>query len=59
MKIIHPLNVTQFKGTDKNTRVLMFGPRSRLWESRENNNAITKTVEYRDCLVLAILTRIA
>jgi hypothetical protein len=58
-KIIHPPKVIQFEGTDENKRVLMFGPRSRLWERREKNNAITKTVEYRDCLVLDILIRIA
>jgi hypothetical protein len=58
-KIIHPPNAIQFEGMDENMRVLMFGPRSRLWERSEKNNAITKTVEYRDCLVLDILTRIA
>jgi hypothetical protein len=44
---------------DENKRVLMFGPISRLWGRMENNNATTKTVEYRDCLVLDILIRIA
>jgi hypothetical protein len=44
---------------DKNRRVFIFGPSSRLWERREKNNATTKTVECRDCLVLDILIRIA
>jgi hypothetical protein len=58
-KIIHPPTVIQIEGMDENKRVLMFGPISRLWGRMENSNAITKTVEYRDCLVLDILIRIA
>jgi hypothetical protein len=56
---IHPPIVIQFDGMDENTRVLIFGPRSKLWERRENNNTTTKTVEYRDCFVFDILIRIA
>jgi hypothetical protein len=43
----------------ENMRVLMFGPRSMLWETKVKTRTATKTVEYRDCLVMGIPTSIA